>query len=147
MPGILVGIDGSEHSRRALEWAAREAALRHAPLTVLTVHQAMVSYWTAGAVAYAGDMDFAKEALDAAKTETDSVLEQLDAASRPPSVNVKAVTGLPAEELLYAADGADMIVVGSRGAGGFKRLLLGSVSTQVTHHANCPVVVIPSDNV
>lgn len=147
MPGILVGIDGSEHSRRALEWAVREAALRHAPLTVLTVHQAIVSYWTAGAVASPGDTDIAKEALDAAKAETDSVLAQVDAASRPPSVTVKAVTGLPAEELLYAAEGADMIVVGSRGAGGFKRLLLGSVSTQVTHHANCPVVVIPSDDI
>ena len=147
MPGILVGIDGSEHSRRALEWAVREAAFRHAPLTVLTVHQAIVSYWTAGAVAYPGDTDFAKEALDAAKAETDSVLAQVDAASQPPSVTVKAVTGLPAEELLCAAEGADMIVVGSRGAGGFKRLLLGSVSTQVTHHANCPVVVIPSDDI
>jgi nucleotide-binding universal stress UspA family protein len=146
MPGILVGIDGSEQSRRALEWAAREAALRHAPLTVLTVHQVMVSYWTAGAVAYPGDSDLSKSALDAAKAETDSVLEQFDAASRPPSVTVKAVTGLPAEELLCAAEGADMIVVGSRGAGGFKRLLLGSVSTQVTHHAHCPVVVIPTDN-
>jgi nucleotide-binding universal stress UspA family protein len=147
MPGILVGIDGSAHSRHALEWAIREAALRHAPLTVLTVHQAMASYWTAGSIAYAGDADFAKEALEAAKKETNSVLEEFDAASRPPSVTVKAITGLPAEELLYAAGGADMIVVGSRGAGGFKRLLLGSVSTQVTHHANCPVVVIPADDI
>jgi nucleotide-binding universal stress UspA family protein len=50
--------------------------------------------------------------------------------------------GLPAKTLLEAATGADMLVVGSRGAGGFQRLRLGSVSTQVTHHAPCPVVVI-----
>ena len=60
---------------------------------------------------------------------------------------MRAVTGVPAEELLSAAADADMIVVGSRGAGGFKRLLLGSVATQVTHHAGCPVVVIPDENV
>jgi nucleotide-binding universal stress UspA family protein len=73
------------------------------------------------------------------------VLRQAGDEARPPSVTVKSATGLPAEELISAAAGADMIVVGSRGAGGFKRLLLGSVSTQVTHHAHCPVVVIPAD--
>jgi nucleotide-binding universal stress UspA family protein len=146
MPGILVGIDGSEHSHHALEWAVREAALRHAPLTVLTVHQAVANYWTGSPATYPGDPDLAKKALEVAQGETDSVLKQADEACRPSSVTVKAITGLPAEELLRAAEGADMIVVGSRGAGGFKRLLLGSVSTQVTHHAHCPMVVIPDDN-
>jgi nucleotide-binding universal stress UspA family protein len=141
MPGILVGIDGSVHSRHALEWAVSEAATCHAPLTVLAVGQAVASYWGA-----AVDPDLTEKARDAAQQETDSVLEKTDERSRPPSVTVRAVTGLPAEELLTAASGADMIVVGSRGAGGFKRLLLGSVSTQVTHHADCPVVVIPADN-
>ena len=147
MPGILVGIDGSEHSRRALEWAVREAALRHAPLTVLTVHQTVANYWTGSPVTYPGDPDLAKKAVAAAQEETDSVLKDVGEAFQPPSVTVKALTGIPAEELLYAAEGADMIVVGSRGAGGFKRLLLGSVSTQVTHHAKCPVVVIPADHI
>jgi nucleotide-binding universal stress UspA family protein len=55
--------------------------------------------------------------------------------------------GIIAEELLNASADADMIVVGCRGAGGFKRLLMGSVGTQVTHHALCPVVVIPDDHV
>jgi nucleotide-binding universal stress UspA family protein len=59
---------------------------------------------------------------------------------------VRAVSGLPSEVLLDAAAGADMIVVGSRGAGGFKRLLLGSVSSQVSQHAHCPVVVIPAED-
>lgn len=145
MPGIVVGIDGSEHSRRALEWAAREAAVRHAPLMVITVHQAVAGYW-GGRVPFPGDPDLAKQALDAAKEETDRVLKGAPDASRPPSVTVNVVTGLPAEELLTAASGADMIVVGSRGAGGFKRLLMGSVCTQVTHHAHCPVVVIPAEH-
>lgn len=143
MPGIVVGIDGSEHSRRALKWAVREAALRHAPLTVLTVHQAIAGYW-GGPVPFPGDPELEKQALKAAREDTESVLENTDAASRPASVTVKVTTGMPAEELLHAAEDADMLVVGSRGIGGFKRLLMGSVSTQVTHHASCPVVVIPA---
>jgi nucleotide-binding universal stress UspA family protein len=75
------------------------------------------------------------------------VLKKTDDGSEPPSVTVRAVTGRPGEELLSAATDADMIVVGARGGGGFKRLLLGSVSTQLTHHAHCPVVVIPGDNI
>jgi nucleotide-binding universal stress UspA family protein len=146
MPGIIVGFDGSDHSRRALEWAIREAAARRAPLTVLTVSQAVAGYWGAP-VAYPGDQDLTSQARELAQKETDSALEQAGPGSRPPSVTVQAVTDLPAEALLQAAAGADMLVVGSRGAGGFKRLLLGSVSTQVTHHARCPVVVIPDENV
>jgi len=143
MPGIIVGIDGSVRSRQALEWAVNEAAVRHAPLTVLTVHQALASYWGGPIPA---DQDLAKRAREAAQEETDSVLEKAGEEARPPSVTVRAVTGVPAEQLLDAAGGADMIVVGARGAGGFKRLLMGSVCTQVTHHAHCPVVVIPADN-
>ena len=145
MPGIIVGIDGSVHSRRALEWAISEAAIRRMPLTVLTVQQAVAGYW--GPVIYPQDLDFVEQAAKVAQEETDDILEKLDAGSRPPSVSVRAVMGLPADEILTAAQDADMIVVGSRGAGGFKRLLMGSVSTQVTHHAQCPVVVIPVDRI
>jgi nucleotide-binding universal stress UspA family protein len=145
MPGIIVGIDGSDHSRKALEWAVSEAAVRHAPLTVLTVHQAVASFWT-GPVESPGDAELTSHAREIARKETDDVLGKLDEGSRPPSVTVEAVNGLPAEELLRASAGADLVVVGSRGAGGFARLLLGSVSTQLTHHAHCPVVVIPADN-
>lgn len=144
MPGILVGIDGSDHSLRALEWAAREAAVRDAPLTVLTVHQAIVGYYGA-AIAYPYDEDFLARARKLAQEETDLVLGQLETGSRPRSVEVLAVAGLPAEEILRAGEDADMIVVGSRGAGGFMKLLLGSVSSQVAHHAHCPVAIIPGD--
>src|SRR5689334_3772927 len=135
MPGIIVGIDGSTRSRQALEWAVNEAAVRHAPLTVLTVHQALASYW--GGPDPAGQ-DLAKQARQVAQEETDIVLGKFGEEERPPSVTVRAVTGVPAEELLIAAEDADLLVVGSRGAGGFKRLLLGSVSSQVAHHAHCP---------
>jgi nucleotide-binding universal stress UspA family protein len=146
MPGIIVGIDGSAHSRHALEWAIREAAIRRAPLTVLTVQQAVTGFW-GNAVVYPGDQALAEEALKAAQQETDEVLERFGDEPRPPSVTVQAVSGIPAEALLNATVDADMIVVGSRGAGGFKKLLMGSVSSQVTHHAHCPVVVIPASGV
>jgi nucleotide-binding universal stress UspA family protein len=145
MAGILVGIDGSDHSRRALEWAVNEAAIRNAPLTVLTVNQAVAGVWGGGPVEYPGDQDRAGHARDAAQKQTDSVIESVG--SRPPSVNVQAVTGFPVEELVRASVGADMIVVSSRGAGGFRRLRVGSVANQLTHHAHCPVVVIPVDDV
>jgi nucleotide-binding universal stress UspA family protein len=144
MPGIIVGIDGSRHSRRALEWAVSEAAARHAPLTVLSVHQAVAGYW-GRPVPYPQDPELTKQARKEAQKETDDVLDEFDAGSRPPSVTVRTVTGLPAEELLAATKHADLLVVGARGTGGFKRLLLGSVSTHVTHHAHCPVVVVPAD--
>ena len=143
MPGIIVGIDGSRHSRRALQWAVSEAAARHAPLTVLTVHQAAAGYW-GGPVPNPEDPELTEQALKEVQKETDDVLSEFSVGSRPPSVTVRAVTGLPAEELLAVAEDADLLVVGARGAGGFKRLLLGSVSTHVTHHAHCPVVVVPA---
>lgn len=142
MSGIIVGIDGSIHSRRALEWAINEAAVRHVPLTVLTVQQALVSYW--GPVVYPGDADLTEHARKVAQEETDTALDGLSEQARPPVVTVVAVPGAPAEELLKRTEGADMIVVGSRGAGGFKKLLLGSVSSTLAHHARCPVVVIPA---
>lgn len=144
MSGIIVGVDGSGHSQQALRWAMREASLRHVPLTVLTVHQAITGY-LGRPIDYPGDKPATEQARDVAQEETNKVLEELGD-QRPDSVTVSAVNGLPSEELLNASADADMIVVGSRGAGGFARLLLGSVSTQVTHHARCPVVVIPADN-
>lgn len=145
MPGIIVGIDGSDRSRQALEWAINEAAVRHAPLTVLTVSEAPAGgYW--GDPVLPADLDRTEQAQEAARVETDNVLAKVGEGGKPASLTVRAVTGIPAEELLHASADADMVVVGSRGAGGFKRLLLGSVSSHIAHHAHCPVVVIPTDN-
>jgi|HubBroStandDraft_2_1064218.scaffolds.fasta_scaffold163867_2 nucleotide-binding universal stress UspA family protein len=142
MPGILVGIDGSTHSQYALEWAAKEAALRHTSLTVLTVHQAVRGFW-GGTLHYEGDESLTDKARAAAQAETDKVLAGLGDA-RPASVTVKAAQGIPAEEILNEGADADMIVVGSRGGGGFSRLLQGSVSSTVAEHAKVPVTITPS---
>ena|ERR1700722_18793688 len=144
MPGLIVGVDGSADSHRALEWALKESAIRQAPLTVLTVHQAMAGYY--GGMAN-GPADPARtaEARQAAQEQTDKALAGLDG-PRPEAVTVTAVHGFPVEELLNAGSDADMIVLGSRGAGGFTRLLLGSVADQVTQHAHCPVLIVPRED-
>lgn len=144
MPGIIVGIDGSGHSKRALEWAMKEAVVRHAPLTVITVHDAVAGY-LGGVAMYPDDQDRTEKAREAAQAETDKVLAEL-AGPRPESVTVKGVHGFPAEELINASKDADMVVVGSRGAGGFARLLMGSVAGQVTQHAYCPVLIVPRES-
>jgi nucleotide-binding universal stress UspA family protein len=142
MPGIIVGIDGSDHSKHALEWAMKEAAIRHAPLTVIIVHPVIAGF-SGRPVAYPTDDALVDKARETAREEVDKTLALLGGPG-PETVTVQAVDGFPAEVLITAGRDADMIVVGSRGSGGFKRLLLGSVSSQVTHHAQCPVVVIPS---
>ena len=144
MSGILVGVDGSGHSQRALEWAMREAAIRHVPLTVLTVHEAVRGYYS-GMATYPDDPARTEEARTAVQVETDKVLAGLDG-PRPDSVTVKAVHGFPVEELINAGKDADMIVLGSRGAGGFSRLVMGSVSSQVVQHAHCPVLIVPPED-
>jgi len=141
MSGIIVGIDGSGHSQRALEWAMKEAAVRHAPLTVLTVNEAVAGYF-GGVTTYADDPARTERGRVAAQAEADKVLADLDG-PHPESVTVKAVHGFVVEELINAGKGADMLVLGSRGAGGFTRLLMGSTAGQVTQHAHCPVVIVP----
>ncbi len=145
MSGIIVGIDGSAHSQRALEWAVREAAVHQVPLTVLTVFRTPVSFW-GGPVAYPqADTADSEKARAQAHEAADKALAAV-ALPKPPEMHVRALTGVPAEELITASKDADMLVVGSRGTGGFTRLLLGSVSTQVVHHAHCPVVIIPGED-
>lgn len=141
MSGITVGIDGSSHSARALEWALNEAAIRHAPLTVLTVHSVAVSGWSGNPIVLPGDADDQEKAYQAAEEMTLKATSQLGEA-RPASVTVRAIIGFPAEELIKASADADLLVVGSRGAGGFAKLIVGSVSNQVVHHAHCPVAVV-----
>jgi len=144
MSGVIVGVDGSGHSQRALAWAMHEAAIRHVPLTVLTVHEAVRGYYS-GMATYPDDPARTEDARVAAQAGTDKVLAGLDG-PRPESVMVKAVHGFPVEELINAGKDADMLVVGSRGAGGFTRLMMGSVASQVAHHAYCPVLIVPPEN-
>ena len=141
MPGILVGLDGSHYSERALEWAAKEAALRNAPLRVLAVHTVPAG-WSGRGVPDPVDDELVVSTKAAAQELTDKVLAGIGGA-RPDGVTVEAVSGIPADVLLRASEDADMIVLGARGGGGFARLHLGSVSDQVAHHAHCPVVIIP----
>jgi nucleotide-binding universal stress UspA family protein len=143
MPGIVVGIDGSAHSAQALEWAIKEGALQHAAVTVVTVNSVPASPWTGNPTVLAQDPAELAKLRQAAEEMTVKVTSQLNGA-RPTSVTVRAVNGFPAKELIDASRDADLVVVGSRGAGGFARLLMGSVSDQVAHHAHCPVMVVRS---
>lgn len=142
MPGITVGIDGSHDAHVALEWAMQEAAARHVPLTVVTVHDVPVSGWTGGPIILPADEPALERAYQAAGDAVAKAAAALGE-SKPPSVKVRAVNGFPAQELIEASRDADLLVVGSRGGGGFARLLLGSISDKVMHHAYCPVVVVP----
>jgi nucleotide-binding universal stress UspA family protein len=144
MPGIIVGVDGSDHSRSALGWAMREAAQHHLPLTVMTVRPAPVRpatriFWAVRDLPEdRGDEEFARKAI---REFADKVATEVGETAL--EVTVSVATGDAAEELVRASHDADMLVVGSRGSGGFANLLMGSVSSQVTHHATCPVVVVP----
>ena len=141
MPGIVVGVDGSEHSQRSLEWAMKEAALRHTLLTVLAVHPVAMSAWTQTPITY--PQDEADQARAQAAAQEGAEKAAVSLGERAPAVTVRSVSGSPAAELIKAGAGADLLVVGARGSGGFARLLMGSVSAQVTHHAPCPVVIVP----
>ena len=141
MSGILVGLDGSAHSEQTLAWAVAEAAARKAPLTVLAVHEVASNHWTGHPVLYPGDQPELEKIRLAAEDMTHKAVPQAGQPG-PASVTVRAVSGLAAEELIGASREADLIVVGSRGGGGFAKLMLGSVSSKVLHHAHCPVAVI-----
>ena len=144
MSGIVVGVDGSGHSQRALEWAMNEAAIRHLPLTILTVHPSIVGYF-GGVVTTQHDLELTEQAQAAVKAEADKVLAELNG-PHPESVTVKAVHSFPVGELVNSSKEADLIVLGSRGAGGFSRLMLGSTADQVVRHAHCPVTIVPPED-
>jgi nucleotide-binding universal stress UspA family protein len=122
---IVVGVDGSEGAQAALLWAAAEAVRRHARLDV-------VHAW----IAVGGSADAEKLAGDAASTAS-LIYPKLDVRIVTPQLS-------PSEALIEASDDADLLVVGPRGLGGFRGLLLGSVSHQCIEHARCSVVVIHS---
>jgi nucleotide-binding universal stress UspA family protein len=120
----------------------KEAELKQAPLTVLAVHQVAASYWTGSPIIYPADLPEQEKSRQAAEEAVSQAADRLGAALA--SVTVRAVSGLPAQVLIDASKDADLVVIGRRGGGGFAGLMMGSVSSQVSHHAACPVVVIPS---
>ena len=136
MGTMVVGVDGSENSHDALAWAVGEARLRGAKVRLL--HS-----WTFPAVAAARDDGLPHADLQVA---AEKVLEEaVGAISIPEGVELEReiANESAAQALVRASEGAEMVVVGSRGLGGFKGLLLGAVTQQVVHHAKCPVVIVP----
>ena len=122
----------------------KEAAVRQAPLTVITVHELIKGYF-GGLVTYPDDKLLAEQAGQRVQAEVEKTVADLGE-NRPPEVTVKVGFGSAVEELVEAGKSADLLVVGSRGAGGFARMMLGSVSSLVTQHATCPVVIIPRED-
>lgn len=142
MQQIVVGVDGSQGARRALEWAVSEAELRDAHVVV--VHAWLEPAAVAvGSVITAGGVE-PEVFEDAARRTVTDLLAAVDTTGLAQGIETHVVAGAPARALIDASQGADLLVVGSRGHGGFTGLLLGSVSQQVAHHATCPVVIIPS---
>lgn len=143
MSGIVVGIDGSHNASHALEWAMTEAGMRHADLTVITVNSVIAGYWSGRPVTMPGDEERVTEARELAEAAVAKITADLGD-RQPASVRVVAKNGFPAQALIEASQDCDLLVVGSRGGGGFGALAVGSISNQVVHHAKCPVVVVPA---
>lgn len=138
---IVVGVDGSVPSKEALAWAVRQAELTGAVVEAVTAWDFPAYY---GYAAPAIDVDW--EGI-ATQVVTGAVAEV--SARSPGTVHIRprVVRGNAAEALLAASAGADLLVVGSRGHGGFAEALLGSVGQHCVHHATCPVVVIRGSRV
>jgi len=138
-PRIVAGVDGSASSVAALAWAVRQAEVTGGTVDAVIAWQYPIAAGGLGWAPTSGldDTDYselARKALSAALAEV----------SPPPQVQVRqlVVDGNPAQVLLDAAKDADLLVVGSRGHGGFTEALIGSVSSRCVHHAGCPVVVV-----
>jgi len=142
MPGIVVGVDGSPNSERALDWAMRHAAALQTGLVVVAVHEVPKSYWGNIPVIGGADETVLEHLRHAADEMTQRVAGRLGAA-RPTSVEVRAMNGFVVQELVDASRDADMIVLGARSGGGLARLVTGSVSAEVIEHSVCPVVIVP----
>lgn len=131
---IVVGVDGSPGSHDALRWAARQAEVAGLPVLLVTAWHFPVMY---GTVPVPG-VDF--------ETEAGKLLDDTLKAARAefPEVRfeTRLVAGRASDALVRASDGADLLVVGSRGHGAFTGMLIGSVSMHCVGHAHCPVVVV-----
>jgi nucleotide-binding universal stress UspA family protein len=136
---ILVGVDGSPGSRAALTWAAAEAADHRANLVVLTVWEhGLLPPLGSGSVPLSGGPDGGQVAAD----DLVKVIKEELGDDPPVPVQPRVKHGNPAHLLIEESAGADLLVVGTRGQGGFAGLVLGSVSQHVAAYAKCPVAVI-----
>ena len=133
---IVVGVDGSSPSKAALAWAVRQAGLTGAAVDVVTAWEFPSFFPTPWPPELGGDW---KEL--AQRVVTGAVAELPDTGGHV-EIRPQVAEGNAAQLLLDASAGADLLVVGSRGHGGFAEVLLGSVSQHCVHHATCPVVVI-----
>jgi nucleotide-binding universal stress UspA family protein len=134
---IVVGIDGSPHSERAARWAAREAVANGRGLTLLFAILPAVTSFTFGP-----GVPVSPNGIDVIRAAAGNELHLLAETLPCEDVLTALVIGAPSGALFDASLSAETIVVGSRGRGGFEGLLLGSVSAQISAHAQCPVVII-----
>jgi nucleotide-binding universal stress UspA family protein len=141
MTGIVVGVDGSSGSLSALAWAVEEARHREAPVRAVMALELPTEMVPPLGGGWSSAIDW-----ETVRAENRRSLDAAIATVDTTGVDVTAhVVELPAARaLLDVSSDADMVVVGSRGRGGFAALLLGSVSLQVAQHATCPVVIVPS---
>ncbi len=136
---IVVGVDGSDGARAALRFAVEDAARRGVPVEAVTAYRppgAWMDFYAVG--------EFQPDQLQMTAEEQARAFVAEVVPEQSAEVRVTAVMGTPAEALLRASTGADLLVVGSRGHGGFSSMLLGSVSMQCALHAPCPVTVVHS---
>lgn len=132
---IVVGVDGSEESKAALVWARRIAHAEDATIDAVAAWEYPANLgWSAVTDGY--------DPRGAVERCLTTAVDEVFGAARPPDMRLAALEGDPARVLLAASEGALMLVVGSRGHGGFMGLLLGSVSGKVAEHARCPVLVV-----
>lgn len=140
MSRIVVGVDGSPNSIAALRWAVAEAALRGASVEAVTVFH----------VPYGGGSPVMPLMLDpedfrvGAAAELAKAVKEVDASSLGAPIIETTVEGGASAMLVVAGERADLLVVGARGHGGLTGMLLGSVSRQVSEHADVPVVIVPA---
>ncbi len=141
MKKIVVGIDGSPGSAKALEFALGEARLRDAEVEAVHVWHVPAAVYGGGGLAPA--VIESDELEDGARARLDEIVDGVDT----DGVDVERVVreGQPAEVLVEEAERADLLVVGSRGLGELRSLVLGSVSHECCHRARCPVVVVPHE--
>lgn len=137
-PRIVVGVDGSEPAKAALRWALRQAERTGAVLEAVSAWEWPNTFGWAPAI----DEDFEELAAQVLR----DTLAEVSGAGGQAEVRTKVVEGNPARVLLDASHGAELLVVGSRGLGGFSGALLGSVGQHCVQHARCPVVIVRGED-